>query len=683
MTMAATAREMKSSGRHGGKGAPRSLVSIIIPVFNRLACTKRCIDAIFRNTDCPAYALIIVDNGSTDGTGRFLSGLKGGNITILRQEKNLGYTLACNIGASLVGGEYLLLLNNDTEVQPGWLGPLVAIAEKYPDCGAVGSKLVYPDGRLQEAGSIVFKDGTAWNYGKGFAPDDPAFNFVREVDYCSAASLLVRKRVWDIVGGFDAGYAPAYYEDTDLCFAMRRRGYKTYYQPASVVIHDEGQTAGTDIASGIKRYQCINHVKFASKWAPALGTQFENRKANVVQASARNTRGNILVVDPCLPCFDRASGSLRLFSILEILKDMDFHVTFIARDGAMAACYGPLLNALGVETYTGEGGGMAALSPGNPEQYKPVDFRKLLTNRFFDFAVIDFWREARYYLPIIRKHSPATRIMIDTVDVHFVRELREAELGGASALKRLAEKRMAEEVETYTRADALIVVSEADGAAVREHVPKIPIHVVPNIHALADTPVSYEDGRTLLFVGNFKHLPNIDAVMYFVAEIFPAVRKKLPGVELWIVGNRPPDEITKLASDGVCVTGHVPDMSPFMKHARVSVAPLRYGAGMKGKIGEAMSWGVPVVTTRVGAEGMDLQDGVHALLADSPAPFAEAVVKVYRDRALWEKLSLAGRAIVEDRWGRRAARERLASLFPGPVRKGFNPKPVSETVDPT
>ena len=177
-----------------------------------------------------------------------------------------------------------MLLNNDTEPQPGWLEALLAIAERDPATGAVGAKLVYPDGRLQEAGGIVFADASGWNYGRGGDPNDPRFSFVREVDYCSAACLLVPRAVWDEVGGFDERYAPAYYEDTDLCFAVRERGLKVVYQPAAVIVHHEGATAGTDTATGFKQHQVTNRERFRAKWADAL------RDAGSAASGARPAR---------------------------------------------------------------------------------------------------------------------------------------------------------------------------------------------------------------------------------------------------------------------------------------------------------------------------------------------------------------------------------------------------------
>ena len=189
-------------------------------------------------------------------------------------------------------GAHLVLLNNDTEPQPGWLEALLAIGER-PDTGAVGAKLVYPDGRLQEAGGIVFADASGWNYGRGGDPDDPRYAFVREVDYCSGACLLVPRAVWDAVGGFDERYAPAYYEDTDLCFAVRERGLKVVYQPAAVIVHHEGATAGTDTASGFKRHQVVNRERFREKWARRCARSSRRTRAScAARATASPASGS-------------------------------------------------------------------------------------------------------------------------------------------------------------------------------------------------------------------------------------------------------------------------------------------------------------------------------------------------------------------------------------------------------
>jgi len=210
----------------------------------------------------------VVDDGSSDTTATRLASRD--DIRYLRNPKNLGFVGSCNRGAQAAQGEFILFLNNDTVVLEGWLDHLVQTFADVPDAGLVGSKLLYPDGRLQEAGGIVWADASGWNWGRLADPSAPEFNFMRDVDYCSGASLLIRRRLFTDLGGFDERYAPAYYEDTDLAFAVRAQGLRVLYQPLSRVVHYEGISAGTDLTSGMKAYQVRNRERFQEKWGTAL-----------------------------------------------------------------------------------------------------------------------------------------------------------------------------------------------------------------------------------------------------------------------------------------------------------------------------------------------------------------------------------------------------------------------------
>lgn len=637
-------------------------VSIIIPIWNNLELTHKCLKSILQNTKDIYYEIIFVDNGSTDGTRDYLKNLNLINVKTIFQDNNTGFVKACLLGAKIAKGKYLLFLNNDTEVQRDCIKELLDFAESNPDCGAVGSKLIFPDGRLQEAGGIIFSDGNGWNYGRGMDPEDPKFNFVREVDYCSGASLMIRKDLWDRIGGFDERYAPAYYEDTDICFEIRKSGYKVYYQPKSIVIHHEGKTAGIDLQSGYKKYQTINREKFISKWSYELMEQFPNDPKNIFKAANRGIRRNILVIDAFLPFFDRASCSLRLFYIMKMLKEMKFHITFIARNGSMEGYYRLILENMGIEVYAWDPLAMKAAGY-IVDSKKSVPYETLLKEGKYEFALIEFWDVAEYYLPIIRKYSPETKIIIDTVDIHFVRNLREAEVKKNDALKKEALLNKEREISIYKKADRLWVVTEEDKKAIKDYINQVPIDIIPNIHSSAEKEKNYEDSSDLLFVGNFNHPPNHDAIKYFCREIFPFILKELPEIKLYIIGNNPSQDILSLSSENIIVTGYVKDISPYLQKARVSVNPIRYGAGMKGKIGEALSWGLPVVTTTIGAEGMDLTDGIDALIADSPGDFANKVVNLYKDKNLWEKLSKNGKKKVESEWSPQAVRWRLEKIF--------------------
>jgi GT2 family glycosyltransferase len=253
---------------HGPGPAAAPRVSIIVPVHNQLEFTLRCLMAIAAHPSRASVEIVVCDDASQDGTARVLGPVAG--IRYIRNAANLGFVLSCNRAAAEARGEFLLFLNNDTQVQEGWLDHMLALFDQDARAGLVGARLVFPDGRLQEAGGTVWRDGSAHNIGRY---DDPAkleFNRVREVDYCSGACLLIRASLFRQLGGFDARYAPAYYEDTDLAFRVRQAGRKVLYQPKAVVVHHEGASGGTDPGAGIEAQLAANRAKFIERWRKQL-----------------------------------------------------------------------------------------------------------------------------------------------------------------------------------------------------------------------------------------------------------------------------------------------------------------------------------------------------------------------------------------------------------------------------
>lgn len=244
-------------------------VTIVIPTFNKVELTKPCLEALVENTPEDLYEVVIVDNASSDGTRELLHQL-GGDVRVVLNDRNEGFGPACNSGASFARAEFICFLNNDTLVRPGWLENLVAAMDQDSQLAAVQPLLLFPDGRVNSAGDLVFRQ-QAWNYGKGEDSSDPKFATRRAPDYASGACLLVRKTMFDAVGGFDDAYAPAYYEDTDLSFAFRAQGWKVLYEPRAVVIHVEGGTSESALSSDFKSQQMAkNQQYFWNKWAEEL-----------------------------------------------------------------------------------------------------------------------------------------------------------------------------------------------------------------------------------------------------------------------------------------------------------------------------------------------------------------------------------------------------------------------------
>ncbi|HEU0306049.1 MAG TPA: glycosyltransferase family 2 protein, partial [Lysobacter sp.] len=394
--------------------------SIVIPVFNQFTHTLACLRALATHPAHAAFEVIVVDDGSSDETEASLRQVAG--LRYHRRAHNGGFIAACNDGASLARGEFLVFLNNDTVPQPGWLDALLHTFAAQPDCGLAGAQLLYPDGRLQEAGGLVFADGSAWNYGRFDSPDDPRYAFVREADYCSGAALAVPRALFSRLGGFDTRYAPAYYEDTDIAFAVRAAGYTVLYQPDSRVVHMEGTTSGTDTRSGAKAYQVRNRGVLAGKWRDTLAAH-PAPGSNPDMAATRQRRRTVLVIDESSPRPDRDSGSLRLFNLMRLLREEGAHVVFVPADRTHDGAYTAALQQLGVEAWYA------------PFIERPAAWLRLHGRRF-DTIVACRHFVAREFLPLLRKHAPQARIVFDSIDLHYLRERRGAELAGDAALMR-------------------------------------------------------------------------------------------------------------------------------------------------------------------------------------------------------------------------------------------------------
>ena len=617
------------------------IASIVIPVYNQFAHTLTCLRAIAAHPPHAPIEIIVVDDGSSDETEASLRQVDG--LHYHRRTENGGFIAACNDGAARARGDHLVFLNNDTVPQPGWLDALLATFDEHPGTGLVGAQLLYPDGRLQEAGGIVFSDGSGWNYGRHGAADDPRCAFVRATDYCSGAAIALCRKVFEDLGGFDRRYAPAYYEDTDIAFSIRGAGLNVLYQPRSRVIHLEGATSGTDPKHGPKAYQVHNQAVFAEKWKHRLSEQFPPGSP-VDRASLRTPGRTVLIIDALTPQPDRDAGSLRLINLMRVLREEGAHVVFLPANRTHAGDYTETLQQLGVEAWY------------TPFASRPPAWLRKHGARF-DTVVVCRHYVMREFLPLLRRHAPQAKLVFDTVDLHYLRERRGAQVAGDAALARNSERTRALELDVIARSDATLVVSEVERALLARDAPDARVEVLSNLHQVAGPGHGFDQRHDLVFVGGFRHPPNVDAVTWFVGEVFPKIRARLPGVRFHCIGADTPPEIEALAAHpGVEVHGHVPDLAPYMDGARIAVAPLRYGAGVKGKVNLSMAHGQPVVATACAVEGMHLRDGHDVRVADDAEGFAEAVVALYQDAGLWHRLAANGLCNVEQHFSLDAAR---------------------------
>ncbi len=625
------------------------VVSIIIPVYNQAAHTLACLRALAAHPPEVACEILVVDDGSSDQTSEWMRQIHGLRYEV--RARNGGFIEACNDGVARSRGRYVVLLNNDTVPQPGWLDALLATFVQVPQAGLVGAQLLYPDGRLQESGGVVFQDGSGWSYGRFESAEDPRYTALRDADYCSGAALMIPRALWDQLGGLDTRYRPAYYEDTDLAFAVRAAGRRVLVQPASRVVHDEGTSNGTDTGSGVKAYQVRNRSVFADKWAQALRAQ---PPVGSVPSPALLHRGQrqVLILDEAVPQPDRDSGSLRQYNLIRMLIDGGAHVVFVPTRREHAGAPTEALQRLGVEVW-----------------YAPFlqGIGPWLREHGPRFAVVMMVRHhvASECLPLLRSYAPQARTVFDTVDLHYLRERRGAELAGNAGLLRDAERTRARELAVMAASDVTVLVSAAEREQLKTDAPGLEVELISNLHEVAPGGGDWADRHDLVFVGGFRHPPNVDAMHWFIGEVFGLIRAQLPQVRFHCIGADVPDALRTLAATrpGVEIHGFVPVVTPYMDQVRIAVAPLRFGAGVKGKINLSMAHGQPVVATTCAVEGMHLQDGEDVLVADDAAAFAAAVVRLYQDPALWQRLSSAGRRNVAAHFSLETARDTVQRVF--------------------
>jgi len=623
-------------------------VTVIIPVYGEVEYTKSCLISIHSAADKCKYEIIIIDDCSPDDTQNVLKSVNG--IRVIKNDKNLGFIRSCNRGANEARGEYLLFLNNDTEVHDGWLDELISTFDKVPLTGLVGSKLINLDGSLQEAGGIIWADATGWNYGRGDDPSKPEYNYLREVDYCSGASIMVPKKIFNNLGKFDERYLPAYYEDTDLAFSVQQAGLKVLYQPASRVIHFDGITSGNDLTSGVKSYQVKNRTKFYNKWKERLITH-ANPGEDVFAQRDRNVCGHILIVDAITPTPDLDSGSLDVFFFLKIFIDLGYRVTFVPDNLHYVDGYTLALQKIGVECL-----------------YLPFieSIERYLQEhgREFDFVFLYRAWIANSHFKDVRRFCPQARIIFDTVDLHYLREEREAVIKGSEELASQAKLTKEIEFKLMREADVTIILSKAEVQMLKKIDSSLRLECIPYVREIPGCKNTFSNRRDIVFIGGFDHTPNVDAVEYFVKEIWPIVRQTLSSVNFYIIGSKMPDRVKELEQhEGVVAVGFVKDLADFFDACRLTVVPLRFGAGIKGKIGTSASYGVPSVATTIAIEGMGMIDGKHILVADDANTFAKKVIELYGDETLWTKLSLESLALVDVLYSYKAGKRRLNTLL--------------------
>ncbi|NQE54145.1 Glycosyltransferase AglG, partial [ANME-1 cluster archaeon GoMg3.2] len=596
------------------------VVSIITLTFNKVEFTYQYLESILAHTDIP-YDLIIVDNGSQDETTSLLDRVE--NVSVIKNNENLGFIKGCNQGASKAKGRYLLFLNNDINVTPGWLSKLVRTIENYPKCGAVGCKLIWPNGKLQEAGSIIWSDGSALGYGREGDPMQPEYSYLREVDYCSGACLLVRKDIFQQLGLFDERYSPAYYEDSDLCIGIWGLGYKVLFQPDVVVFHHEFTSSSFNKATAL---MATNQSKFVAKRKDTLRDKLDSSPNNVLFARDLRQGNRILVIDDRVPTPYQGSGYPRAYHMLKFLGELGYKVTFFPLDNATPwQPYTNELQQLGIEVFYGDN----------------LDFIRFAHDRtgYYDLILVSRPHNMEMAVDAIKRFFSNAVLLYDAEAMFSLREILKAKIKGIKQREPDAERMINGEIDLMNKADLIMTVSRHEKKIIVEKGNLNNIVVWGHPIDVKNPKTLFRERKDILFVGGFlaSESPNEDAVLYFAKEVFPKLREAI-SCRFFITGLNPPDSIKKLSSSSVIVTGYVEDLREYYEKCRVFVVPHRYSAGISWKLQEAMSYGIPAVVSQLTASQLDLTDGNEVLIAKNTDEFVQKIIKIYQDEKLWYQI---------------------------------------------
>jgi GT2 family glycosyltransferase len=452
-------------------------VSIIVCFYNAVEITIRCIDSIRRHTPAGSYELILVDDCSDDPDAKLLVEIAG--FRLIRSEHNQGFTRSANLGAAKAAGDFLVFLNNDTRVAAGWLDELLDAVQSAPEVGAAGAMLVGADGVLQEAGGVIWSDGTVLNYGKGGHPCRSAYRFRREVDYCSGACMLLERRVFESVGGFDEGFAPGFYEDTDLCMKLWAAGYIILYVPESRVVHLGGVTFGSDARPGLSaRFDKfggdVNRFIFEAKWAVDLLHHYPPMTAQGMRGGRVPDRPRVLVCNvDLLAAPDQTSVAPRTVWILKLLHEIGCEVTLFPGDGVEVHPYADQLRRAGIEVH-GDGEDLATMAEEREGLY--------------DLVLLGRPSATAEVRSVLRRHFPRALLVVDAADFDSVdqqSEMGRPPVGTDSEQRENAVRRARRrEFDEIRAADVISAPTEEEALALRVIAPRSEVVVLlPRVYS--------------------------------------------------------------------------------------------------------------------------------------------------------------------------------------------------------
>jgi hypothetical protein len=585
------------------------LVSIVININHDhdVQHLYNCLQSILLNTGDVAFDILIKIADPGQQIPAFL--IQAENITIIETEISTTSVLDENSNIiRSIKGKYLCLIEDNLQVTPFWLSNMLAVFDHQENVTAVVPKVLYPYGLLKEAGGKIKNEILSKYYDDQEDPLHFRYNYLHQTDYFSRFCNLISKEQ----------------------YAFPENEHKNkFYQPLSEVILSDA-------------YPDQNLV--SDNLLPELKTE---TKA-VDESKLRKT---ILFIDAFLPAYDNNSGSRRIFELIKIFQSLNFEVLFLPADGRKTEPYfSEMINQ-----------GIRIIYPIIPYRNPVKELEEVIHE--IDIAWISRPELNHFYAPFF-KDKPSITWVYDTVDLHFIREERLVKLQNVQTKETAARVNAikTQEVQLSREANLTIAITDTEAEILLfEGASKV--RVIPNVHfPYLGVRNPFEQRQDLCFIGGFHHTPNVDAALWLVKDIMPLVWKSNPNIKLVIMGSNPTSEILALQSSNIEITGYVEDVSGYFTSSRIFVAPLRFGAGMKGKIGHSLEYGLPVITTDIGVEGMELINNQNVLLANTETEFATQILKLYSNKELWEMISSNSLGAIE-KFSPARIKERLQEIF--------------------
>lgn len=592
----------------------KPFISIIIPTYDQTFKLYRCLESILINNFKFKYEIIVIDDLETRKNKPWFINK---NIKYIKNKNNLGFLKSCNHASKFANGKYIYFFNDDARLaDEKSLQSLIDVFEQNKKVGLVGSKILINHRTLQEAGCITFKDGNCYQFGKFNNHREDVYNYLTEVDYVSGCSLMIPKKLF-LKNNFNIMYKPAYYEDVDLAFQLKQKGYKIYYQPLSKVFHEEGSSSNSG-ESSTKKYQEVNRIKFKEKWKDKLSN---NHKIDPI--ISRFIKPIVVIIDDLIPDASRDAGSFLPLFFIEYLKKKNYQILFFAKN------INP--NSEKVQKLQSEGI-FVVYTYSNLTNYLTI-----LKNKISSIII--------FRAPLLKQYSKILfklkkKIYFHYVDLHFLRLSREISNNKIGYIFKNEIKELKNIETKLVKKNYLNISCSYDEVNMLKADFKIMnVAHIPLFYPYLKKTRSQNKNKKIkiVFIGSFNHTPNTDAVNFLCKEIYPKIKNK---ISIYIIGSFE-EKIQHLKNDNIHILGKVENLDVILKKMDLAISPLRYGAGTKGKLLTYATYNLPVICSKISVEGTLFRHKKHCYIPESEEPeiYAKEIIKLYENKKLSSEIS--------------------------------------------